>query len=100
MDSISDGSLLLNAVDRFHPEVILLDVSMPQMGGLEALRRLRAKHRDCKIIVLTMHADARLATAALKAGATGFVPKESSGDELLAAIDAVLDGHDVPDAAA
>lgn len=93
VESVSDGSQLVEAAGRAHPDVILLDVSMPNVGGLEALKRLKAKDRDCKVILLTMHADARLATEALKAGASGFILKESSGDELLAAIDAVLDGR-------
>jgi DNA-binding NarL/FixJ family response regulator len=91
--SIVDGSLLSEAVARLRPDVVLLDASMPHVGGLEALRRLKSRHLDTKTILLTMHADARLATEALRAGASGFVLKESSHEELLAAIDAVLDGR-------
>jgi DNA-binding NarL/FixJ family response regulator len=91
--AVADGSLLVEAAGRLRPDVILLDISMPNVGGLEALKRLKAKDRDGKVIVLTMHADARLATEALKAGASGFVLKEASGDELLAAIDTVLEGR-------
>ena len=93
VEAVSDGSLLVEAARRHRPDVILLDVSMPKIGGIEALRQIKAKDRDARIIVLTMHADARLATEALKAGASGFVLKEASGDELLNAIDAVLDGR-------
>jgi DNA-binding NarL/FixJ family response regulator len=91
--SLLDGSLLTAAVVRLRPDVVLLDASMPQVGGLEALRRLKAAHVDCKAILLTMHADPRLAIEALKAGASGFVLKESSHEELLVAVDAVLDGR-------
>lgn len=93
VDAVSDGSLLVEAAARLRPDVVLLDVSMPNVGGLEALKRLKARDRDCKVIVLTMHADARLATEALKAGASGYVLKEASGDELLTAVNAVLDGR-------
>jgi DNA-binding NarL/FixJ family response regulator len=91
--SIADGSLLSEAVVRLYPEVVLLDVSMPHVGGLEALGRLKATNANCKTILLTMHADARLATEALRAGASGFLLKESTGDELVTAIEAVLDGR-------
>jgi DNA-binding NarL/FixJ family response regulator len=91
--SIADGSLLSDAVVRLYPDVVLLDVSMPHVGGLEALGRLKATNASCKTILLTMHADARLATEALKAGASGFLLKESTGDELVTAIEAVLDGR-------
>jgi DNA-binding NarL/FixJ family response regulator len=91
--SIADGSLLSEAVARLYPDVVLLDVSMPNVGGLEALGRLKARNATCKTILLTMHAEARLATEALKAGASGFLLKESTGEELVAAIEAVLDGR-------
>jgi DNA-binding NarL/FixJ family response regulator len=66
---------------------------MPNVGGLEALGRRKSGRLDYKTIVLTMHGDARLAIEALKAGASGFVMKESSGEELLTALDAVLQGR-------
>jgi DNA-binding NarL/FixJ family response regulator len=91
--SIGDGSLVPETVAKLHPDVMLLDASMPHVGGLEALRRLKSRHLDCKAILLTMHADAHLAIEALKAGASGFVLKESSHEELFLAIDAVLAGR-------
>ena len=78
---------------RVHPDVILLDLSMPGIGGLEALRSLKAARHPAKVIILTMHADPRLAAECLKAGAAGFVLKQSSGDELVAAIQEVMQGH-------
>jgi DNA-binding NarL/FixJ family response regulator len=91
--SLGDGSQLVEAASRLRPDVVLLDVSMPTMGGLEALLALKARKLQVRVIVVTMHADARLAAEALKAGACGFVLKESSRDELLAALDAVLQGR-------
>lgn len=91
--SVTDGGLLVEAAARLRPDVIVLDISMPKVSGLEALRRLKAKHSASKVIFLTMHADARLAAEALRAGARGFVVKQSSGEDLVAAIDAVLQGH-------
>lgn len=91
VETIHDGSLVFDAALRLQPDVILLDVSMPNMTGLEAMRRLKSRG-TFKIILLTMHADANLAVEALRMGASGFVLKESSGEELLTAIDVVLRG--------
>jgi DNA-binding NarL/FixJ family response regulator len=79
-------------VTRLRPDVVLLDLSMAHVTGLEALRQLREQGIPFKAIVLTMYADANLAVEALKAGASGFVLKESSGEELVTAIDVVLGG--------
>ena len=91
--SVNDGSLVVEAVTRLQPDVVILDISMPTISGLEAIRQLRAHGLETKIIVLTMFADAALAVEALRAGASGFVLKESSGDELLTALDAVVNGQ-------
>jgi DNA-binding NarL/FixJ family response regulator len=90
--TIGDGRLVVETVARLCPDAILLDVSMPNVSGLEALRQLRHQGFTVRAIVLTMHADANLAVEALKAGASGFVLKEAGGDELLAALDIVLAG--------
>ena len=90
---ISDGSLVVESVSRLHPDVILLDMSLPTVSGLDALRRLTANGIDFRAIVLTMQSDARLAIEALKAGALGFLLKTSGGEELLTALDAVLKGR-------
>ena len=91
--TVADGSLLLDAVARLHPDVIVMDISMPKLSGLEALRQLKAKQDPTKVIVLTMHAEAKLAAEALRVGAKGFLVKESSGAELINAVDAVLQGR-------
>jgi DNA-binding NarL/FixJ family response regulator len=91
--TVADGIDLADAVRRLHPDVVVMDISMPRLSGLEALRRMRASHNDSRVIILTMHADARLAAEALRSGAKGFVLKHSSGQELVDAIDAVLQGR-------
>lgn len=93
VDTVRDGGEVLDAVFRLHPDVILLDMSMPHVSGLEALRLLREHGVEAKVIVLTMHADANLAVETLRAGASGFVLKDSSGEELLTALEAVLEGR-------
>jgi DNA-binding NarL/FixJ family response regulator len=92
VDTIGDGSLVLNSVRQHRPDVLLLDMSMPGISGLEVLHQLRDQRIQCKVIVLTMYAEANIAVQALRAGASGFVLKESSGDELLIAIEMVLSG--------
>jgi DNA-binding NarL/FixJ family response regulator len=90
---VCDGSQVADAVEKLHPDVVLLDVSMPRVSGLDVLRQLKTRRAAVRAVVLTMHGDARLAVEALKAGAAGFVLKESSGDQLLTALDAVLQGR-------
>ena len=90
--SIDDGSLLRDAATRLRPDVILLDVSMPKMSGLEALAQLELANLGCKVIMLTMYNDAGLAAQAFKAGALGFALKESSEEELLHAVETVIHG--------
>jgi DNA-binding NarL/FixJ family response regulator len=91
--TVRDGSSLLDAAGRLHPDVIVTDISMPTLSGLEGLRQLKAKHDQSKVIFLTMHGDAKLAAEAFRLGAKAFVVKQSSGDELVKAIEAVLMGQ-------
>jgi DNA-binding NarL/FixJ family response regulator len=88
----TDGLELLEAARRLRPDVIVADMAMPRLSGLDALRRLRADGLATPMIFLTMHADAQLAAEALRAGASGFVVKHAAGKELIAAIHAVLRG--------
>jgi DNA-binding NarL/FixJ family response regulator len=89
---VADGAGLLEAARQLRPDVIVTDVAMPGMSGLEALRRLKAEPIAVKVVLLTMHADAQLAAEALRAGASGFVVKHAAGKELIAAIHTVLRG--------
>jgi DNA-binding NarL/FixJ family response regulator len=91
--TVSNGSELIDAARKLRPDVIVADISMPVLSGLEALRRLKAARSEAKVIFLTMHADAQLATEAFRAGASGYVLKQSAGEELIAAIQEVLEGR-------
>ena len=90
--TVTDGARLIEAARKLRPDVIVTDLAMPGMSGLEALHRLRADKIPAKVIFLTMHADAQLAAEALRAGASGFVVKHAAGKELVAAIHETLRG--------
>ena len=90
--TVPDGSHLIDAARRLQPDVIVADMAMPGLSGIEALRRLKLEGNPAKVIILTMHADAQLAAEALRAGASGFVVKHSAGKELIEAIHAALRG--------
>jgi DNA-binding NarL/FixJ family response regulator len=89
---VSDGREVLSSVASTHPDILLLDLSMPHRNGLELIPELAAGFPELKILVVTMHIDRALADIALQSGAHGFIPKESSADELNNAIQEVLDG--------
>ena len=91
--TVGDGSELVDAARQLRPDVVVADIAMPVLSGLEALRRLKAARSDAKVIFLTMHADAHLASEAFRAGARGYVLKQSAGEELIAAIREVLQGR-------
>jgi len=93
LETVGDGSALIDAARKLRPDVIVTDMAMPVLSGLEALRRLKATRNEAKVIFLTMHADAQLATEAFRAGASGYVLKQSAGEELIAAIEEVLKGR-------
>lgn len=91
--AVGDGRALLEAAVRLRPDVVVTDVSMPGLSGLEVLAALRSGKVASKVIVLTMHHDAALAAQALRDGAAGFLLKQSAGEELIAAIEQALQGH-------
>ena len=91
--SVGDGLALIEAAGRLRPDVIITDISMPALSGIEALTRLATLKLPSKVIVLTMHDDAELASRAVKAGAAGFVLKEAAPDELINAIGQVMQGR-------
>jgi DNA-binding NarL/FixJ family response regulator len=90
--TVSDGSRLVDAAIELNPDVIIADLSMPGLSGLEATSELRARGLNAKVIILTMYTDVRIAKEAIKAGAVGFVSKQAAGQELLAAIESVMEG--------
>ncbi len=84
-----DGRTLLTVAQQHNPDIVVLDISMPQLNGLEAARQLHQLLPACKIIFLTMHADPIYAKEAFQAGASAFLLKRSAASELVLAIQAV-----------
>jgi two-component system, NarL family, response regulator NreC len=93
VDQVGNGRDLVVSVRRHRPDVVVSDISMPVMSGLEALRQLRQEGCAVRFIFVTIHADGRLAAEAIKSGANGFVPKQAAGEELLEAMRAVMAGR-------
>jgi DNA-binding NarL/FixJ family response regulator len=89
---VSDGRALIEAALRLRPEVLVVDVAMPILNGLDAALRIKERAPNTKFIFLTMREDPNLAAAALELGPVAFVLKHSTGTELLKAIDSVLHG--------
>ncbi|MBX3318919.1 MAG: response regulator transcription factor [Nitrospira sp.] len=90
---VGDGRALLEVAPRLLPDVILLDLSMPLLNGIDAAYQLRRLVPDSKLLFLSMHGDATYVTEAFRAGAAGYVLKRSTATELLQAIRAVLRGQ-------
>jgi DNA-binding NarL/FixJ family response regulator len=90
---VTNGRELVDRAIELEPDVIIADVTMPLLNGIDAVRQLREKGCTAKIVFLTMHADPTYATRALQAGGSGYVLKHSASDELVTAIRAALRGQ-------
>lgn len=91
--TVQDGRALVEAAGRLRPDVILIDISMPFLNGMDAARQIKKSVPDAKLLFLTMHASPVFATEALQVGATGYLLKQSAASELLQAIETVLKGQ-------
>jgi len=87
---VEDGRALLEAADRLMPDVVVADVSMPLLNGIEAVRQIKKNNPSIAVVFLTMHLDVAYAASALEAGASGYVLKHSASSELLTAIACAL----------
>ncbi len=99
---VEDGRAMVSAAGKLRPDVIVADISMPQLNGIDALALLKRDNPDVRVVFLTMHRDAAYARRALEAGASGFVLKHSAPAELVLAVRAALQGRTfiAPDLAA
>ncbi len=89
----ADGLKLLELLDRALPDVILLDISMPNLRGIEAIHEIKKAHPHVRILVLTMHKDKQYLEQAITAGARGYLLKEDADTELFSAIDKIRRGR-------
>jgi DNA-binding NarL/FixJ family response regulator len=90
--SVEDGRALVKQAAALEPDVIVADISMPQLNGIEAVRQIKRTDKNIKIVFLTMHPDPTYAASAFEAGASGFVLKHSAQSELVTAIHEAMKG--------
>jgi two-component system response regulator NreC len=88
-----NGLQALEKAREMQPDIVLMDISMPDMDGIEATLQFKKLYPDCQILVLTVHADKQYFMKMLEAGASGYITKQAAADELVAAIKAVAAGH-------
>ncbi len=91
--TVEDGRELLTKAKELHPDVIVADITMPSLNGIDAVQQLREGGLQAKVVFLTMHHDASYAKKAFDAGASGYVLKHSAPDELITAIREALGGR-------
>lgn len=91
--TVEDGRALLEAAKKLEPDVVIADISMPLLNGIDAARQLRKILPGAKIVFLSMHADPTYVTEAFKAGGAGYLLKRSAASELVFAIEEVLKGR-------
>ncbi len=87
------GAAAIAAVQKLHPDVVIMDVAMPGMNGIEATRQIKANSPETAVLALTMHEDEQYFFAMLNAGASGYIPKRAAPDDLVAAIRVVAEGN-------
>ena len=91
--AVTDGRTVIAAAERLRPDVILLDISMPNLNGIDAARQLTRLVPDSKVVFVTMHGDPAYVAEAFRAGASGYLLKRCAARELIEAIRAVLAGR-------
>jgi two-component system, NarL family, invasion response regulator UvrY len=89
----ASGEEALTRFEEVRPDVLVMDLTMPGIGGMEAIRRLRDKHPEARILVFSMHENATLVEHALKAGVSGYISKNSSPDALVTAVRRIATGN-------
>ncbi len=90
---VEDGRAMVEAAKTLKPDVIVADITMPHLNGIEAFEEIRKFDRDARVVFLTMHRDVAYANRAIEAGALGFVLKHSAPEELVLAVRAAAQGH-------
>ena len=88
----ANGRTALTLVNELSPDIVIMDISMPDLNGIDATRRINNEHPEVKVIALSMHYDKQFVSEVFKAGATGYLLKDSAFEELEQAIRIVMDG--------
>ena len=88
-----DGDQAVRLADRLRPDVILMDVTMPEIDGVEATRQIRSAMPEVKVVMLTMHADQEVLAEAIRAGASGYLVKDCSTEEIASAVRLTVSGE-------
>ena len=91
--AVEDGCALVTEAERLSPDVVVADISMPGLNGMDAARQIKKMDEQIKIVFLTMHSDVSYAAGAFDAGASGFVLKHSAPQELITAIREAMQGR-------
>jgi DNA-binding NarL/FixJ family response regulator len=91
--TVEDGRALVSAAEKLRPDVIVVDISMPLLNGIEAVRQIKKLDKQVKLVFLTMHPDVTYAIRAFEAGASGYVLKHSASSELITAIHEAIKGR-------
>jgi len=91
--AVTDGRALVQAAEKLRPDIVVADVSMPLLNGVEAARQIRKNGRGPKIVFLTMHPETIYAVEAMSAGGSAYLIKASAGEELVTAIREVMEGR-------
>ena len=89
---VGDGFELLEVLKKITPHLVILDISMPKMGGIEATRKIKTAYPEVKILILSMHKDKEYLYHAFSAGAEGYLLKEDMDTELFSAIESIRKG--------
>ena len=89
----NDGIQLLKCIVKSNPDIVILDISMPKMNGLNAIKEIKKRRPEIKILVLTIHATEEYVEAAFQNGANGYLLKDSGFNELIKALEDIMEGH-------
>jgi DNA-binding NarL/FixJ family response regulator len=93
IEQVDNGRLLIQQTEKFHPEIVVVDVNMPVLDGIEAARKIRSSFPDIKVIILTMKSDRQVMNAALEIGVYGYILKDNAIEDVIKCIEAVHRGE-------
>lgn len=93
IEEASDGIECLQKLEKIHPDILLLDINMPEMNGIEVLEELKGREDPLKVLILTVHSEVEYLVKAVDIGANGYILKDSGSSELKQAINVIMSGE-------